>query len=120
MRIFEVRIRTRAEANAAFIKSWKLAEAGKPGPGDEGVFFSSFEAARSLFTEKRLELLRLIRKHAPTSINQLAKIAGRDFKNVHTDVILFKNLDIVRVPRGKHAGEPLTVLYDAINLHAAV
>lgn len=120
MKIFEVRIRTRAQADAAFIKSWKLAGAGKPGPGDEGVFFSNFEAARALFTEKRLEMLRLIRKHAPTSINQLAKIAGRDFKNIYTDVIHFENLDIIRVPRGKHAGEPLEVLYDALNLHATV
>lgn len=120
MRTFEIRVRTRAEAKASFIQSWKLAEAGLPGPGDLGVFFSSFDAARSVFTEKRLELLRLIRKHAPTSINQLAKIAGRDFKNVHTDVMIFKNIDVVKVPRGKHAGEPLEVLYDAINLHATV
>ncbi len=120
MRIFEVRVRTQAEANAEFIKSWKLAEAGLPGPGDQGVFFSSFESARALFTEKRLEMLRLIRKHKPTSINQLAKIAGRDFKNIYMDVMHFKNLDIVNVPRGKHAGEPLTVLYDAFNLHMPV
>jgi predicted transcriptional regulator len=120
MRIFEVRIRSRAEANAAFIKSWKLAEAGLPGPGDQGVFFENFTAARALFTEKRLELLGLIRKHAPTSINQLAKIAGRDFKNVYMDVLQFKKLDIVNVPRGKHVGEPLTVLYDAFNLHVLV
>jgi predicted transcriptional regulator len=120
MRTFEVRIKTEAEARADFIAAFKLAEAGKPGPGDQGVFFTNYEAARSLFTDKRIELLRLIRKHAPTSINQLARIAGRNFKNVHTDVMLFKKLDIVRVPRGKHAGEPLTVLYDAFNLHAVV
>lgn len=120
MRVFEIRVRTRAEAKESFIASWKLAEAGKPGPGDLGVYFSSFDAARSVFTEKRLELLRLIRKHKPTSINQLAKIAGRDFKNIHTDVMIFKNIDIVRIPRGEHAGEPIEVLYDAINLHATV
>lgn len=120
MRVFEIRIRTDAEARAKFIASWKLAEAGKPGPGDEGVFFANYEAARSLFTDKRIELLRLIRKHAPTSINKLAKIAGRDFKNVYMDVIHFKNLDIIDVPRGKRAGEPLMVLYDAFNLHVPV
>lgn len=120
MRVFEVRIRTDAEAKAAFIAAWKLAEAGLPGPGDEGVFFSSYEAARNLFTEKRLEMLRLIRKHKPTSINQLAKIAGRDFKNIYMDVMYFKNLDIIKIPRGKHAGEPIEVLYDAFNLHATV
>lgn len=120
MRIFEVRVRTQAEHDADFIRSWKLAEAGLPGPGDQGVFFSSFEAARALFTEKRLEMLSLIRKHKPTSINQLAKLAGRDFKNIHTDVIHFANLDIVKIPRGKHAGEPIEVLYDAFNLHAII
>ncbi len=120
MRVFEVRIKTAAEAKAEFIAAWKLAEAGKPGPGNTGVFFTDFDAARALFTEKRLEMLRLIRKHKPTSINQLAKIAGRDFKNIYTDVIHFENLDIIRVPRGKRAGEPLEVLYDAISLHAAV
>ena len=120
MRIFEVRIMTGAEADAKFISSWKLAEAGKPGPGDEGLFFSNYDAVRSLFTDKRIELLRLIRKHAPTSINKLAKIAGRDFKNVYMDVMHFKNLDIVDVPRGKRVGEPLTLLYDAFNLHVTV
>jgi predicted transcriptional regulator len=120
MRIFEVRIRTLAEDDADFVKSWKLAEAGLPGPGDRGVFFSSFESACALFTEKRLEMLRLIRKHKPTSINQLAKLAKRDFKNVYTDVIHFRNLDIVDVPRGKRVGEPLKVLYDAFDLRAII
>lgn len=120
MRIFEVRIKTDAEADADFIAACKLAEAGLPGPGDEGLFFSSYEAARTLFTEKRLEMLRLIRKHKPTSINHLAKIAGRDFKNIYTDVMHFANLDIVKIPRGKHAGEPIEVLYDAFNLHAII
>lgn len=120
MRIFEVRIRTREEANADFIRSWKLAEAGLPGPGDQGVFFESYETAHNLFTTKRLEMLRLIREHKPTSINQLAKIAGRDFKNIYTDVMHFAKLDIIKIPRGKHAGEPIEVLYDAFNLHAII
>lgn len=34
--------------------------------------------------------------------------------------MIFKNLDIIRLPRGEHAGEPIEVLYDAINLHATV
>ncbi len=114
MRIFEVRVRTREELDAATIKAWNTRT---PAPPDmQGVFFHDYETARALFTEKRLELLRLIKKHAPTSISQLARIAGRDFKNVHTDVMQFARLDIVKISRGK----PLEVLYDEINLHATV
>ena len=120
MRIFEVRVRPVEELRAEFLAAAKLAHTGKPFPGDQGVFFESYETARALFTDKRLELLRLIKKHAPTSINQLAKIAGRDFKNVHTDIVHFAYLDIVDIPRGKRVGEPLKVLYDRIDLHAEV
>ena len=118
MRSFEVRVRPVEELRAAFIKA---AETLKPSPPEfQGVFFHSYETARALFTDKRLELLRLIKKHAPTSINQLAKLAGRNFKNVHTDIVHFAYLDIVDIPRGKRVGEPLRVLYDRIDLHAEV
>ena len=120
MKIFEVKYMTDEEADAKFLAAVKLAHTGKPGPGDEGVFFTSVEAALSAFTPKRLELLRLIKKHSPRSINQLAKIACRDFKNVHTDVTLFKHLGVIRVPTGHRPVEPLRVLYDAISITAPV
>lgn len=120
MRVFEVKFMTDEEADAKFLASIKLAHTGKPFPGDEGVFFNGFAAALSAFSPKRLELLRLIKKHSPRSINQLAKIAGRNFKNVHTDVIHFKHLGIVRVPTGHRPVEPLKVLYDAINITTTV
>ena len=120
MKIFEVRIMTDEEAKAKFLATIELARTGQKGPGDEGVFFSSLEAALSAFTQKRLALLSLIKMHSPRSINQLAKIAKRDFKNVYTDVMLFKNIGVVRVPSGHRPVEPLKVLYDAINLRATV
>ena len=120
MRIFEVRVMTDEEAKAKFLAAVAMAHTGQKYPGDEGVFFTSLESALSAFTEKRLALLRLIRKHSPRSINQLAKIAGRDFKNVHTDVTLFKNIGVVRVPTGHRPVEPIEVLYDAINITARV
>lgn len=111
---------TDEEADAKFLASIKLAHTGQKFPGDEGVYFANFAAALSAFTEKRLELLRLIKKHSPRSINQLAKIAGRNFKNVHTDVTLFKNIGVISVPTGRRPVEPLKVLYDAINITALV
>ena len=50
--------------------------------------------ARTL-TPKRLELLRLIRRNDPQSVRQLAALAGRDIKNVSTDLKVLENLGLV-------------------------
>jgi len=55
-------------------------------PRSEGTYFTSLEAARKVLTPKRLELLRVIRQGRPDSVYQLARLVGRDFKNVHADV----------------------------------
>src|SRR4030067_2876705 len=46
------------------------------------VYFTSFEAFRKALTPKRLELLRLIKSKHPSSINELARIAKRDRKDL--------------------------------------
>lgn len=51
------------------------------------LFFTSPEALRRFLTPKRLELIRLIRKRQPNSINELAALARRDFKKVYEDVM---------------------------------
>ena len=51
------------------------------------LFFTSPEALRRFLTPKRLELIRLIRKQHPSSINELAALARRDFKRVYEDVM---------------------------------
>jgi len=71
-----------------------------------------------------MELLHLIREHSPRSINQLASIADRDFKNVHTDIMLLKQYGLVQLGRqGKSSAtssSALSVPYQAINIHAVV
>jgi predicted transcriptional regulator len=70
-----------------------------------------------------MELLHLIRERRPKSIYQLAKISGRDFKNVHADVALLKQYGLVRIAAGKKhkaTRRQLTVPYQAINIRAAV
>ena len=57
-------------------------------------FPSIKEMARTL-TPKRLELLRLIRRNDPQSVRQLAVLAGRDIKNVSTDLKVLENLGLV-------------------------
>lgn len=120
MKTFEIRIKSREQSRAEFVKAFETRRPPDGGPADAGVFFTSLEAVRSAFTEKRLALLGLIRKHSPKSINQLAKIAGRDFKNVHSDIMLLRNIGLVKLPSAGKAGETISSPYEAINIHAVV
>ena len=63
--------------------------------GTELVFASLADMAQAL-TPKRLELLRLIRRHQPSSVRELAQLAGRDLKNVLADVKALETLGLVK------------------------
>ncbi len=81
-------------------------------------FPSITEMARTL-TPKRLELLRLIRRQRPGSVRQLASLAGRDIKNVSTDLRVLENLGLVETqeretPRQRK--HPRSV-FDRLDLH---
>ena len=126
MKTLEIKIKSREQANEEFLEVVNSIKAGKklPTVRKTEVYFTSLEAVRALLTDKRLDLLHLIRKHSPRSINQLASIAGRDFKNVHTDIMLLKDYGLVQLSKrrktAKTAGRAISVPYQAINIHAVV
>jgi predicted transcriptional regulator len=126
MKTLEIKIKSREQADADFLAVVNAIKAGKklPTVRKAEVYFTSLEAVRGLLTDKRFELLHLIRKHSPHSINQLATLAKRDFKNVHTDIMLLKEYGLVQLSRrgktSKTAGRTISVPYQAINIHAVV
>jgi predicted transcriptional regulator len=124
MKTLEIQIKSREQADAEFIEAFKGGASRKKSVAKPGIYFTSLEAVRTLLTEKRLELLHLIRQHSPRSINQLAGIAGRDFKNVHTDVMLLKGYGLIqmvkRTKASKTISQAISVPYQAINIHALV
>ena len=63
-----------------------------PASDNKGEYFENLGAVRGILTENRLLLLRLIRKHHPDSVAELAWLAKRDFKHVHGDVALLQDL----------------------------
>lgn len=69
--------------------------------GVETLYFNSVEELRRVLTDKRVELLKLIRSKKPGSIKELATIANRDFKNVNADVHLLTRLGLLTLPREK-------------------
>jgi len=57
--------------------------------------FPSFEVLGKIITGTRLELLSAIRIHKPRSIQELARLAKRDFKNVYLDVKLLAEYGLI-------------------------
>jgi predicted transcriptional regulator len=124
MKTLEIQIKSRQRADAEFAEAFKGAHPRKKSTAKPGIYFTSLEAVRALLTDKRLALLHLVREHSPRSINQLAKLAGRDFKNVHADIMLLKDYGLVHLVKrqrtSKTIGQAITVPYQAINIHAVV
>ena len=79
----------------------RVVESGESvSPKRHEIVFSDFAALRSFLTPKRLELIRLIRRHAPNSISQLARLAKRDFARVYQDLKLLSEAGIIEIPKG--------------------
>jgi len=81
--------------------------------------FSSFEAFRKAMTPQRFNLLRTIREKHPESIQELARITGRDMKNVSEDLRALVDMELVELePHGRSKTPRLK--YDGIRLEVAV
>lgn len=121
METLKIQIKSREQADAEFVRAFKDTQAGKKVPPQKGVYFTSLAAVRALLTEKRLALLHLIRERHPNSISELAKISGRNFKNIYADVMILKKYGLVKIgPPSKTTRQRISVPYQAIDIHAVV
>jgi predicted transcriptional regulator len=82
----------------------------------------NFETPAQFFsqlTEKRWELVRQAQGKGPLSIRELARLAGRDVKRVHEDVVLLTQLGLFE--RTEDAGVvcPYTSMHIDMYLKAA-
>jgi len=83
------------------------------------IYFTSFEAFRKAITPKRLELLHIIKARKPTSINELARMAGRDVKNIADDVKYLEQVGLVEKKATVAKTAPV-ITYDKIAFEIAV
>ncbi len=61
-----------------------------------------FDATLNIFTKKRIELIDMINRYAPTSIQELADTSNRTKQAVDRDLKLLERLDVVGLEkRGK-------------------
>ena len=102
MKVKKVKINLKSleDVGKETIEAMRSIESGKKvAPKSHEIVFSDFTALRSFLTPKRLELIRLIRKHAPSSIAELARLAQRDFARVYQDVRTLSEAGIIDMPR---------------------
>ncbi len=117
-----IEIRTLEKGLKDFRATWKAVAAGKKVTPRKGTYFTSLEAARKVLTPKRLQLLRVIRQGRPDSVYQLARLVGRDFKNVHADVqalAAYGLISLKKAQTGRRTSVP-RVPFSAIELRIAV
>jgi len=85
MRRIHVEVMTPTAALRRFGEVWRTAVSG--GKIEPTIGVGSIEELSSLLSPKRMELLRHVAEHPGLSVRALSITLGRDYKNVHTDVV---------------------------------
>jgi predicted transcriptional regulator len=103
MKVMKIKIKSKDDFFRDAHKAAREIDAGKPVTQPGGDFFESLEAVRTVLTEKRLAIWRLVRDQHPNSIFELAQLADRDFKSVHRDVTVLVTVGLVELKPGRGA-----------------
>lgn len=88
-----------------------------------GIYFESLEVMRKAITHERVKIIKVIKDKHPQSIYELAKLLGRNLKNVADDVHYLSELGLIELEKGKSNGREKTmpvVKYDKILLEIPV
>lgn len=115
-------VRSLDTAFAEWAETFEKVRKGRKVDKSRGIYFTSLEAMRKVLTEKRLELLHVIKEQEPNSVYELAKILKRDIKNVNDDIELLKNIGLVSITKAREGrGRVIPrVNYDKIQLEIGV
>ena len=91
MKTVTLDVRTPADSMADFARAWKSGKAQKTAR----ISFATPELLWKVLTEKRWELLKVLRGAGPVSIREAARRAGRDVKAVHGDITALLNAGVL-------------------------
>jgi len=118
VRRLRIGIRSASDRSKSLRETMRRVALGERTQQEPVLYFENIDELRQVLTEKRLELLTEIVRHRPASVHQLAVLAGRDYKNVATDVALLERLGLIslRTQTGKGRAQAPSVPYDQIQL----
>jgi predicted transcriptional regulator len=94
-RLLEIRVGPAGDALDRFEAAWNRAAEGRAPKTLHLLTLENLPLLLKTLSPARFELLRALRQAGPTSIYQLAKRLGRDYKNVHTDVAQLMALGLI-------------------------
>ncbi len=106
-----------------FVEAAETLLRGEPVKKQRGVYFENLDAFRKVLTEKRLNLLHLVKQQRPDTIHELARLLGRDVKNVSDDLKYLEELGLVALDKGvEGSGRKIAprVKYEKIRLEIAI
>lgn len=95
----DIGIKGLQESLTDFAGAWKKIEAGKKVKKEEGIYFDSIDTMRAVLTNNRLLILKTIKDRNPGSVYELAKILGRDLKNVNQDLKMLAEIGLVTLEK---------------------
>ena len=115
MKRIEIGVGGLRQASSAFTRTWERARSGQRLPeAPPRVDFESLPALRAALTPRRLELLDILGSNPGVSIRALAGRLGRDYKNVHGDVVALVLLGLIK----RDAAGRLSAPYDELVIRA--
>lgn len=116
--LLKIGIRTAAQRSKALRETLRRVAGGDRSATEPELYFESIDDLRRILTAKRLELLLTITRRRPGSVNELAEMVGRDYKNVSTDIAMLERLGLVDLEArgGKGRAQTPRVPYDEIQV----
>lgn len=114
MKRIHVEVMTPAAALRRFGEVWRTA--ATDGKIEPTIGVGSIEELSSLLSPKRMELLRHVAEHPGLSVRALSIALGRDYKNVHTDVVDLEEQHLLE----RDGDGRLTAPYDEIVIRASL
>ena len=109
-RKIEVGVGSLSEALDRFERTWAGARKRAGRAAEIRLTFESLPVLLKNLTPARWKLLEAAKRSGPTSINELARLLGRNYKNVHTDVTRLVELGLIE----RVADQRIAVAWDTI------
>ena len=122
MKTKKIQIRPLKEGYKEFVDIGRKLSEGKKVKKRTGTFFTSMDAVRKVLTENRIRLMKVIKQRHPESLYELAKLTGRDFKNVSQDVSFLEELGLVDLKKstGARRQRRPVLLSDRVSVEFAI
>jgi predicted transcriptional regulator len=118
----QLTITRREDVMSTFRKNLSSLRKGESPVLHHAISFETIDALRRLLTQKRLEILHVVKEQEPQSIYELAKIVQRDLKNVTTDIQILVDLGLIILEEHHDERKKIKPLvsFDKINVEITV